>query len=37
MYDLKKPTDNQKHVENLDKISVYVAQLLPQIVAAETK
>ncbi|KAJ8427209.1 hypothetical protein Cgig2_004368 [Carnegiea gigantea] len=37
MYDLKKPTDNQKHVESLDKISVYVAELLPQTVAIETK
>ncbi|KAJ8430683.1 hypothetical protein Cgig2_024548 [Carnegiea gigantea] len=37
MYDLKKPTDNQKHVESLDKISPYIAQPLSQIVAVETK
>ena len=37
MYDLKKPTDNQKHLESLDKISAYVAQPLSQTVAVETK
>ena len=37
IYDLKKPSDNQKHVESLDKISVSVAQSLPQIVAIESK
>ncbi|KAJ8423186.1 hypothetical protein Cgig2_002557 [Carnegiea gigantea] len=37
IYDLKKPTDNQKHVESLDKISVSVAQPLPQAVTIETK
>ncbi|KAJ8427962.1 hypothetical protein Cgig2_023257 [Carnegiea gigantea] len=37
LYDLKKPSDNQKHVESLDKISASVAQPLPQIVAVESK
>jgi len=37
MYDLKKPSNNQKHVESLDKISASVAQPLPQTVAVESK
>ncbi|KAJ8430019.1 hypothetical protein Cgig2_008458 [Carnegiea gigantea] len=37
MYDMKKPSDNQKHVENLNKISASVAQSLPQIVVIASK
>jgi len=37
MYDLKKPSENQKYVESLDKICDSIAQSFPQIQAAETK
>ncbi|KAJ8438844.1 hypothetical protein Cgig2_023036 [Carnegiea gigantea] len=37
MYDMKKPSDNQKHVESLDQISASAAQSLPQIVVVESK
>ncbi|KAJ8439455.1 LOW QUALITY PROTEIN: hypothetical protein Cgig2_008486 [Carnegiea gigantea] len=37
MYDMKKPSDNQKHVESLDQISASTAQSLSQIVAVESK
>ncbi|KAJ8444069.1 hypothetical protein Cgig2_030926 [Carnegiea gigantea] len=37
MYDLKKPSHNQKHVKSLNKISAFVAQPLPQTVADESK
>ncbi|KAJ8430866.1 hypothetical protein Cgig2_023544 [Carnegiea gigantea] len=37
MYDMKKPSNNQKHVESLDQISASAAQSLPQIVAVESK
>jgi len=37
MYDMKKPSDNQKHVESLDQISASAAQSLSQIVAVESK
>ncbi|KAJ8448909.1 LOW QUALITY PROTEIN: hypothetical protein Cgig2_030765 [Carnegiea gigantea] len=37
MHDLKKPSDNQKYVKSLDKISASVAQPLPQTVVVESK
>ncbi|KAJ8423967.1 hypothetical protein Cgig2_008586 [Carnegiea gigantea] len=37
MYDLKKPSNNQKHIESLDKISASPAQSLLQIVTFESK
>ncbi|KAJ8420926.1 hypothetical protein Cgig2_030220 [Carnegiea gigantea] len=37
MYDMKKPSDNQKHVKSLDQTSASTAQSLPQIVAVESK
>ena len=37
MYDLKKPSENQKHVESLDKISTSVAQPLPPKEVVESK
>jgi len=37
MYDMKKPSDNQKHVESLNQVSAFTAQSLPQIVAVESK
>ena len=37
MYDLKKPSKNQKHVESLDKISASIAQPLPEKQIVKTK
>jgi len=37
MYDLKKPSENQKHVESLDKINASVAQPFPEKQVVETK
>jgi len=37
MYDLKKPSENQKRVESLDKISASVAQPLLKKQIVETK
>ena len=37
MYDLKKPSENQKHVKSLDKISASVAQPLLEKEVVESK
>ncbi|KAJ8428876.1 hypothetical protein Cgig2_021043 [Carnegiea gigantea] len=37
MYDMRKPSDNQKYVESLDQISTCASQSLPQMVAVESK